>query len=116
MEMGDGDGENGWIPVISTEELPQERASKVDAFGTTVMLYRSGATVFAVASRCPHQGAPLERGVVKAHGSSPTVTCPAHGSVFSLVDGTVRRGPATQPVLVFEARIVEHMIELRRGS
>jgi nitrite reductase/ring-hydroxylating ferredoxin subunit len=109
-------GENGWTPVIATEELPEERAAKVEAFGTTVMLYRSGATVFAVASRCTHQGAPLERGVVKTGGSSPTVTCPAHGSVFSLVDGTVRRGPATQPVLAFAARIVEDMVELRPGS
>ena len=116
MEMGDGDGENGWIPVISTEELSQERASKVDAFGTTVMLYRSGATVFAVASRCTHQGAPLDRGVVKPGGSDPTVTCPAHGSVFSLVDGAVRRGPATQPVRSFETRIADGTVELRPRS
>jgi hypothetical protein len=33
--------------------------------------------------------------------------------VFSLVDGAVRRGPATQPVQAFDARIGEQMIELR---
>ena len=42
--------------------------SKVDAFETTVMLYRSSATVFAVADRCTHQGAPLDRGVSEADG------------------------------------------------
>ena len=107
---------HGWAPVVATEELREDRATKVEAFGTTVMLYRSGQTVFAVASRCTHQGAPLDRGIVKADGSSFTVTCPAHGSVFSLVDGTVRRGPATQPVQAFEARIVDHMVELRPRS
>jgi nitrite reductase/ring-hydroxylating ferredoxin subunit len=42
-----------------------------------------------------------------------TVTCPAHGSVFSLADGRVRRGPATHPVQPFDARINDGMIELR---
>jgi 3-phenylpropionate/trans-cinnamate dioxygenase ferredoxin component len=105
--------ENDWTPVIATEELPEGRATKVEALGTSVMVYRSGETVFAVASRCTHQGAPLERGVVKAAASDPTVTCPAHGSVFSLVNGAVRRGPAAQPVQAFEARIGDRMIELR---
>jgi nitrite reductase/ring-hydroxylating ferredoxin subunit len=105
--------DNEWTPVISTEVLPEGRPSKVEAFGTSVMVYRSGETVFAVASRCTHQGAPLDRGVVKAAGSDPTVTCPAHGSVFSLADGAVRRGPAAQPVQAFDARIGDQMIELR---
>ena len=105
--------DDDWIPVIATEELPEGRPSKMEAFGTSVMVVRSGETVFAVASRCTHQGAPLDRGVVKAAGSDLTVTCPAHGSVFSLVDGAVRRGPATRPVQVFEARIGEKMVELR---
>ena len=107
---------NGWIPVIATEELPEGRASKVEAFGANVMLYRSGESLFAVASRCTHQGAPLERGIVNGNGSSATVTCPAHGSVFSLADGAVRRGPATQPIQAFDARIIDDMIELRPRS
>jgi len=108
--------ENEWVQVIATEELPDARATKVEAFGTSVMLYRSGETILAVASRCTHQGAPLDRGVVKPAGSDPTVTCPAHGSVFSLVDGAVRRGPATQPVRSFETRIADGRVELRPRS
>ncbi len=105
--------EDGWTPVMATEGIAEGRATKVEAFGTSVMVVRNGEAVFAVASRCTHQGAPLDRGVVKAAGSDPTVTCPAHGSVFSLVDGSVRRGPAARPVQAFEARIGERMIELR---
>jgi nitrite reductase/ring-hydroxylating ferredoxin subunit len=41
------------------------------------------------------------------------VTCPVHGSVFSLVDGGVRRGPATRPVQAFEARVNDGMVEVR---
>jgi len=105
--------EGEWTPVAAVAELPDGRAAKVDAFGVSVMLFRTGTTIYAVASRCTHQGAPLDRGVVKANGAGPTVTCPAHGSVFSLVDGAVRRGPATQPVHGFETRLNEGAVELR---
>ena len=30
--------ENGWAPAVATEELPEGRATKVEAFGTSVML------------------------------------------------------------------------------
>ena len=105
--------EGEWTSVIGVDALPDGRSTKVEAFGVSVMLYRTGATIYAVASRCTHQGAPLERGLVKANGAGPTVTCPAHGSVFSLVDGTVRRGPATLPVHVFETRLNDGAVELR---
>jgi len=111
MVMVSAEGE--WTSVISVDALPDGRSTKVEAFGVSVMLYRTGTAVYAIASRCTHQGAPLERGIVKANGAGPTVTCPAHGSVFSLVDGTVRRGPATQPVHAFETRLNDGAVELR---
>lgn len=105
--------EGEWTSVVAADALPDGRATKVEAFGISVLLFRTGTTIYAIASRCTHQGAPLERGVVKANGAGQTVTCPAHGSVFSLVDGTVRRGPATQPVRAFEARLSDGAVELR---
>ena len=105
--------EDDWTPVMATDELAEGRAAKVEAFGTSVMIVRIGEALFAVASRCTHQGAPLDRGMVKATGSDPVVTCPAHGSVFSLVDGSVRRGPATQPVEVVRGEDRRGMIQLR---
>ena len=70
-------------------------------------------SILAVAARCTHQGAPLDRGVLNLRDPDPTVTCPAHGSVFSLVDGRVRRGPAARPVQAFEARVNDGMVEVR---
>jgi nitrite reductase/ring-hydroxylating ferredoxin subunit len=102
-----------WTSVVALDALPDGRAARVEAFGVSVLLFRTGTAIYAVASRCTHQGAPLERGVVKANGAGPSVTCPAHGSVFSLVDGAVRRGPATQPVRAFETRLNDGAVELR---
>lgn len=103
----------GWTSVIAAGELHDGDPTRVDAFGIAVLLLRTDDRILAVADRCTHQGAPLHRGVVKSRGSDPTVTCPAHGSVFALVDGRVRRGPATRAVQAFEARVNEGMIELR---
>lgn len=103
---------NAWTPVIATAEAPVGEATRVAAFDIDVMLLRSDGRIFAVANRCTHQGAPLHRGIVSV-GSDPTVTCPAHGSVFSLSEGRVHRGPATQGVQAFEARDNDGMVELR---
>jgi nitrite reductase/ring-hydroxylating ferredoxin subunit len=110
-------GPDGWPIAIDAAELPEGKAVRVDVAGTTVMLVRSAdESIFAVAARCTHQGAPLDRGALDLRASDPTVTCPAHGSVFSLVDGRVRRGPAIQPVRAFETRLRDGIIELRPGS
>ena len=105
--------DNVWTTVVSLDALPESKAVRVEALGMTILVLRSGDAVFAVANRCTHQGAPLDRGTTKPLDSVPTVTCPAHGSVFSLVDGHVRRGPAVQPLPAFEARVNEGSIELR---
>ena len=102
-----------WIPTIAVAQLTPGKPARVEAFGAAVMLFRSDDRIFAVADRCTHQGAPLHRGVVRSEGSDFAVTCPAHGSVFSLADGRVRRGPASDPVRPFDARINGGMVELR---
>jgi nitrite reductase/ring-hydroxylating ferredoxin subunit len=42
------------------------------------------------------------------------VECPSHGSRFSFQDGSVVQGPATAPQPVFEARVRNGQIEVRR--
>ncbi len=102
-----------WENAIGLGELIADRATRVHVSGLDVLMLKHGETIFAVANRCTHQGAPLDKGLVKASESVPTVTCPAHGSVFSLIDGRVRRGPASQPVQAFEARVIEGTVEIR---
>ena len=105
--------EDGWLKVLALEDLPEGRATRAMFEDTPVMLYRSGERIFAIGARCTHQGAPLDRGPVKVGGSLATVTCPAHGSMFSLDDGSVMRGPATQPVPAYHIRVVSGNIELQ---
>ncbi len=105
---------NDWVTVADAAGLPEGKALRVEVAGTPVLVVRrADDSVFAIAARCTHQGASLDRGVLKLGDSVPTVTCPAHGSVFSLIDGRVRRGPATQPVQAYETRMNDGKVELR---
>jgi nitrite reductase/ring-hydroxylating ferredoxin subunit len=102
-----------WMQVASAGELPEGKATRVVADGVDVLLYRSGDRIFALGNRCSHQGGPLHKGVVKASGPNPTVTCPIHGSIFRLTDGRVIRGPALAPQAVYEARVNGDSVEVR---
>lgn len=104
---------DGWIDVGAAAELPEAKAVRVTAAGVDVFLYRTADTIYALANRCSHQGGPLHRGVVKASGPNPTVTCPIHGSIFRLTDGRVIRGPAIVPQAVYETRVNGDRVEVR---
>lgn len=110
MDEGSGDA---WTTIGSVADLPEGRSTRVRVDGIDVMILRDDERVFAIGNRCTHQGAPLDRGVARADGPMPTVTCPAHGSVFSLEDGAVRRGPAASPVPAYETRISDGSVQLR---
>jgi len=105
--------QEGWTDVGALDEVREGRATRIDLEGQPVLLYRSGDDLFAMGSRCTHQGAPLDRGVVRVAGNQRTVTCPAHGSMFSLDDGSVVRGPASRPVPAFDVRVEEGLVQLR---
>jgi nitrite reductase/ring-hydroxylating ferredoxin subunit len=109
-------GGDGWVQVTSLEDLPVGRPTRVDLDETPILLYRSQERIFAIANRCTHQGAPLDRGRLRVGGSEVTVTCPAHGSVFRLADGMVVRSPATSPVASFEVRVDDGSVSLRPSS
>ncbi|HEY3210113.1 MAG TPA: Rieske (2Fe-2S) protein [Actinomycetota bacterium] len=110
MEPPRGDG---WTAVLAAGDLPEAKAVRAEVQGVDVFLFRSGERIYALANRCSHQGGPLHKGVVKASGPNPTVTCPVHGSIFRLTDGLVIRGPASARQAVYEARVTEDVVEVR---
>lgn len=102
-----------WTRAIALDQLSEGHGVRVTLDGTDLLLVRSGEQILAVANRCTHQGAPLNKGVLKLGGSMPTVQCPVHGSVFRLGDGGVMRGPATQPLPAYDARVDGDTVEVR---
>jgi nitrite reductase/ring-hydroxylating ferredoxin subunit len=102
-----------WTDVGKAEDLSQGKPGHVVVGDSAVFLLRSDDRIYAIGNQCTHQGAALDRGVVKISGSVRTVTCPAHGSMFNLETGRVMRPPATRPIPVYDVKIEDGRVFVR---
>jgi len=102
-------GPRRWVRALPETDLPDDSPAAVEAEGRQILLYRHGGTLYAIDNVCSHAGGLLSRGTV----AGLTVTCPLHGSRFALADGSVGRGPASQPQPVLRTRIRNGWIEVR---
>lgn len=86
------------------DELEHGTARRVMVDGTAVAVVRIDNEVFAIADRCSHADVSLSDGMVWCE--SKQIECIKHGSAFSLETGEPDTLPATQPVAVFDANVV----------
>jgi nitrite reductase/ring-hydroxylating ferredoxin subunit/uncharacterized membrane protein len=102
-------------PVTRADNVPSGRLTlaelNVEGMRLPLVLYKKGSAIYALSNTCSHMGGPLAEGkLVEGDG----VECPWHASQFSLLDGSVRQGPATVPQPVFETRVRDGTVEVRR--
>jgi nitrite reductase/ring-hydroxylating ferredoxin subunit/uncharacterized membrane protein len=102
-------GPRRWTRVLEETALPDGTPTAAAAEGRQILLYRQDGTLYAIDNLCSHAGGLLSRGQV----ADLNVTCPLHGSRFSLADGCVLRGPSSQPQPVLPTRIRNGWIEVR---
>lgn len=106
-----------WTSIGSLEDFSDGSPALREVDGSPVVVVRSGARVHALVDTCSHLSGPLHEGEVSEESvggrATACVTCPWHGSTFSLVDGRVVHGPATAPQPAFETRVVSGRVEVR---
>jgi nitrite reductase/ring-hydroxylating ferredoxin subunit/uncharacterized membrane protein len=101
-----------WEDALPESELAEGEPRQAVVGGRAVLLVRQHGRIHALADRCAHRGGPLHKGEL----GDGTVTCPWHGSCFSLDDGSVQRGPSAYPQPVFQTRIVDGSIQVRTAK
>jgi 3-phenylpropionate/trans-cinnamate dioxygenase ferredoxin subunit len=94
--------------VCSFDDLADGSATKFDVNGVAVAVVRIGADVYAIADVCSHANVSLAGGEVWC--DERELECPKHGSAFSLITGEPSTLPATQPVDVFDASIINGQV------
>jgi 3-phenylpropionate/trans-cinnamate dioxygenase ferredoxin subunit len=77
------------------------RQATVD--GLSLVIARSGDRYVTFETWCTHEECPLGDGWLEGEA----IRCACHGSLFSLVDGTVLEGPAVDPIAVVAAPVTE---------
>jgi nitrite reductase/ring-hydroxylating ferredoxin subunit len=98
----------GWHYLMVSADLPEGQPVRRLVGEVPVVAIRDGGTVHVLADRCSHMSGPLSEGEL----SGGRLTCPWHGSIFRVADGSVARGPATAPQPSFEAREVGGAIQV----
>ena len=96
--VGDGFEDVGPLSALPDGEL----LGAVLADGTAVCVYNDRGTIGAVHDVCSHAEFPMSDGVLHRDG---TLECMWHGARYDCRTGAVRRGPATEPLAVFETRV-----------
>lgn len=99
-----------FVAVLPENDLAENTMRRVEAGEVPVLLARKNGEIYAIAHTCSHLGGPLSEGELFDDCS---VRCPWHGSIFSLEDGSVLKGPATEPQPKFEVRVNNGQIEVR---
>ena len=107
------EGPSEWVEVAEEGDLREGEPVAAPAGEETVMLVRRGQEIQGLADVCSHAGGPLHEGEIDDQGR---VTCPWHGSTFCLDDGRVIHGPATAPQPVYDVRVEDGKVLVRRRS
>ena len=96
-------GADGFEVVAPLSALEDgELLGAVLSDGTPVCLYNDRGTIGAVHDVCTHAEFPMSDGVLHGDG---TLECVWHGARYDCRTGAVRRGPAIEPLAVFETRV-----------
>lgn len=103
-------GGDDYVSVMPVASMPDNQLKRVMVAGVPVALLRLGDRYCAISATCSHAGGPLNKG--KLEGD--VVTCPWHGSRFSMSSGHVLTGPATIAQPRYDVRVREGQIELKR--
>ena len=83
-------------------------AQKVTIDGRDIALVRIDDDVYAIGDVCSHADVSLSDGDVWC--DELELECPKHGSAFSLTTGEPNTLPATQPVPVYDAAVVDGQV------
>jgi 3-phenylpropionate/trans-cinnamate dioxygenase ferredoxin subunit len=90
--------------VCALADIADGSVKRVDIGDVEIAVVRIGDKVYAIGDRCSHANVSLSEGEV--HPETKELECIKHGSAFSLETGVPSSLPATQPVPVYTADVV----------
>jgi 3-phenylpropionate/trans-cinnamate dioxygenase ferredoxin subunit len=96
--------------VCALADLAPGSANRFDVGGRPVAVIRIGDDVYAIGDTCSHADVSLSEGEVFC--DTKEIECWKHGSLFSLETGEPLTLPATQPVPVYVAKVVDGMVHI----
>ncbi|MBS1793848.1 MAG: NifU family protein [Acidobacteria bacterium] len=84
----------GWIETLAVEEVPAGKMKCFQSETANILLVNIDNRLNAYRNECPHQGLPLDGGMLEAEEG--LLTCPWHGFKFDATSGECLTAPAAQ--------------------
>ena len=102
--------EQEWFLAGETSSVREDAPLSVKISDTSVGVYALNGRVHALEDVCPHADALLSQGFIDGE----YVECPLHGALFHIPTGKCTKGPAERDLAIFETKIEEGKILLRK--
>jgi nitrite reductase/ring-hydroxylating ferredoxin subunit/uncharacterized membrane protein len=102
-------GPSEFKSAVAEKDLVEGKPQRVEVDGQPILLLRTKSVIYAVGAVCSHYGAPLEEGKLV----DETIQCPWHLSRFSLIDGSVKEGPACSAVPCYDVKTVNGQVQVK---
>lgn len=97
-----------FVPVGKVGDIEDGELAAFEVEGVPVAVANVEGLFYAFDDTCTHRACSLSEGDVEG----TRVICPCHGGEFDMETGEAAGGPVTEPIQVYETRVVDDTIEV----
>ncbi len=102
-----------FVKVAETKDIQPSSMRAVDLEGEErICIVNVEGKYYAIGNVCTHLGGPLDEGTLERY----EVECPWHGSKFDVRTGNPTKPPARQAVPVYEVKVEDDNILVRKHN
>ena len=101
-----------FIQVSDITDIEINQSQSVQVGGVDILICHTETGIYAVEDKCSHADIPLCGGQIIGN----YITCPVHGAVFDLTDGTVQAPPAFEDLETFDLLIEGTTISVKQPN
>ena len=101
---------DGFVPVMTTSELPPGDMKFVVIDRRRVLVVNVGGVFHALSDICGHAGAPLSSGNLAGY----VIECPLHFACFDARTGKLLSGPVSADVPSYEVQVDGETVYVKR--
>lgn len=89
------------VEIASTGDLASGEMMAVEKDDTSLLVANIDGSYYVISDICTHMRCKLSEGTL----TGESVQCMCHGSVFNVKTGAVEKGPAKDPVAVYNTEV-----------
>ena len=99
-----------FIYVADITDIDLNQSQSIDLNGSDILICHTNNGIFAIEDRCSHADIPLCGGQIIDN----FISCPVHGAVFDLTNGSVQSPPAFEDIKTFQVKVEGTSISVKK--